>query len=288
MSNKYFDIFEFQQIIKLMDMNPYTSLELYEQYLNKYPNDYSAYLLYCSNLIILGKLEEAEKIYNYFEKKYENDKSLEGTEKSKIIRQNRVFTKIKLLSYQGKYEELYQFCVNNINIVREDKMNDALFYAKKMTNRLDPNRRDENSYLFSQIVRYEEKDFLEHIKKHIQKEDEKAEKECSTIFRQDFPVEKVIQEIKKYIPSDNKLLLGFYDNVYYFKYDGCGRVDNKIVDYIKVVCFNGTKDFITMCPVTGNKTLPYEDLNYLDNEDDFSKVKRMSQIDKFNKKFNKK
>ena len=40
-------------------------------------------------------------------------------------------------------------------------MNDVYFYSKKMTNRLDLNRRGENSYLFSQIVKYEEKDFLD-------------------------------------------------------------------------------------------------------------------------------
>ena len=157
-----------------------------------------------------------------------------------------------------------------------------------MTNRLDPNRRDENSYLFSQIVKYDETDFLDHIKKHMQGEEDITEKDCCTIFGQDFPMDKIIQEIKKYIPSDKKLLLGFYDNIYYFKYDSCGRVDNKNVDYFKVVCFNGTDNFITMHPVIINENLPYQDLNYLVNEDNFSKVKRMSQIDKFNKKFNKK
>ena len=286
MSNKYFDIFEFKQIMNLMDIDPYASLSLYEQYLNKYPNDYSAYLLYCSNLIILGKLDDAERIYNYFENKYKNDKELEGTERSKKIKESQVFTKIKLLSYQEKYDELYDFCIKNINIIRECNMHDAFFYSRKMTNRLDLNKRDENSYLFSQIVRYEEKDFLNHIKKHMLNTDETIEKECNTIFKQDFPVEKVIEEIKKYIQSDKKLFLGFYDNVYYFKYDGCGRVDNNVVDYIKVVCFNGTKNFITMCPVVGSKNLPYEDLNYLVNEE--PEIKRMSQIDKFNKKFNKK
>ena len=284
--NKYFDIFEFQQIINIMDVDPYTSLELFEQYLSKYPNDYSAYLLYCSNLVIIGKIDEAEKIYNYFDKKYKSDNSLVGTEKTKRIEESKVFTKIKLLSYQHKYEELYKFCVRNINTVMGNKFNDAFFYSKKMTNRLDVNRRDENSYLFSQMVKYKESDFLDHIKKHLQDVDETVAKECVTIFKQDFPIEKVIEEIKKYIPSDKKLLLGFYDNVYFFKFDSCGRVGNKIVDYIKVVCFQDTKDFITMCPVEGSKNLPYIDLNYFVNDNEFNKVKRISQIEKFNKRFN--
>lgn len=284
--NKYFDIFEFEQIINIMDQDPYTSLELFEQYLNKYPNDYSAYLLYCSNLIIIGKIDEAEKIYNYFEKKYKSDNSLMDTEKSKRIEESKVFTKIKLLSYQHKYEELYEFCFRNINIVMKNKFNDAFFYSKKMTNRLDVNKREENSYLFSQMVKYEESDFLDHIKKHLQNVDETISKESVAIFKQDFPIEKVIEEIKKYIPSNKKLLLGFYDDVYFFKFDSCGRVGNKIVDYIKVVCFQDTKDFITMCPVEGSKNLPYIDLNYFVNDNEFNKVKRISQIEKFNKRFN--
>lgn len=286
--NKYFDIFEFQRIIDLMDTDPYSSLLLYEKYLNQYPNDYSAYLLYCSNLIILGKLDEAEKVYNYFEQKYDKDNSLNGTEKVEKIKISIVFTKIKLLSYQGKYEELYKFCIKNKDIIIENKMVDALFYSKKMTNRLDSNKVELNTYLFDQIAKYDEKHFLKHIKKHIQNVDETMEKQSNSIFSENFPIEKVIHEIKKYIPSDKKLFLGFYDNVYYFKCDGCGRVDNKLVDYIKVVCFNGTSNFITMCPVIGSKDLPCEDLNYLINEENSTKVKRMSQIDKFNKKFNKK
>ena len=97
MTYKYFNRFECQQIIDLMNLDPYTSLELFEQYLNKYPNDYSAYLLYCSNLIIIGKLDEAEKVYNFFEKKYDNDFNLKGTEKSQEIKGCMLFTKIKLL-----------------------------------------------------------------------------------------------------------------------------------------------------------------------------------------------
>ena len=43
----------------------------------------------------------------------------------------------------------------------------------------------------------EEKDFLEHIKKHMQGEEGITQNDCSTIFRKDFPTDKVINEIKK-------------------------------------------------------------------------------------------
>lgn len=285
MRNKYYDPFEFERAVELMDFDPYTSLELFKQYLTRYPNDYSGQLLHCSNLIVLGRLSEAEEVYNQFEEQYINDDALRGTEKDKKVKENKVFSAIKLLSYQKKYEELYNFCMKNLDIIVQERMGDALFYAKKMTGRLTGDRSDESSYLFSQISSYDEKDFFEHIKKHLQADIPYCKK-SPAIFREGFPIESVVSEVKKYIPSDKKLLSGFYDNIYFFKYDSCGRVDNKVVDYFKVVCFADTQDIITIYPVVGSKNLPYVDLNYLEKEESLPKVKRLSQIDKFNNRFN--
>lgn len=287
MTDKYFNEWEFNQALDLVEIAPSLSKTMFEEYLNKYPKDYSAYLYYCSNLIILGQIEEAQKIFNYFEKIYNSDKKfqLQNKQKNEKIKETLLFTKVKLLSYQKKYEELYKLCKSNIKTIIDKEMNGVLFYAKKMTGRLNPDRRDANSYSFSQIVRYEEKDFFDHIKKHLSEYNENTIEPNSSIFEQNFPIEKVVEEIKKYVPSEKKLLWGFFDDIYFFKYDGCGRVNNKIVDYIKVVCIHDTKEFITMCPVDGSKNLPYIDLNYLVNEQELKKVKKISQIDKFNRRF---
>ena len=287
MSDKYFNIHEFKRAIDLIDIDPFLSITLLERYLEKYPKDYSAYAYYCSNLIILGKIEEAEKIYNYLEKIYKEDDVIKKYDRTRKIEENMIFSKIKLLSYQKKYEELYELCVKNANFIINSGMNGAFFYSKKKTGRLNLENREKNSYLFRQIIKYEESEFLEHIKKHLYFDDENDNDKSKAIFEPNFPIEKVIEEIKKYIPSNKKLLLGFYDNIYFFKYDNCGRADDRIVDYFRVVCIDGTSDIITMCPVVGSKNLPYVDLNYLVKEE-VPKIKRMSQIDKFNQRFNKK
>ena len=93
--------------------------------------------------------------------------------------------------------------------------------------------------------------------------------------------------MKKYIPSDKKLYWGFYDNIYYFKYDGCGRDNTKLVNYIKVVCLDDTNNIITICPVVGSDNMPHIDLNYIKKEEPV-KVKVKSQIDKFNQRYNRK
>ena len=65
----------------------------------------------------------------------------------------------------------------------------------------------------------------------------------------------------------------------------CGRVDNKLANYFKVVCLHDTKDFITMCPVLEGENLPYIDINYLKEEKETSKVKRISQTEKFYQRY---
>ena len=163
-------------------------------------------------------------------------------------------------------------------------LNSVWFYSKKRTGRLNKEKRDVNSYLFKQIVRFEEEDFYQHIEKHLASSIEDFDEPNKTIFEENFPLRDVVEEIKKYIPSNKRLYLGFYDNIYYFKYDECGRVDRKMVNYFKVVCLHNSQDFITMCPVVGNENLPYIDLNYMKKEEPV-KVKRISQIDRFNRRY---
>ena len=103
------------------------------------------------------------------------------------------------------------------------------------------------------------------------------------MFVSKFPINKVLEEIKKYIPSDKRIYNGFYQDTYIFKYDYCGKDDNKAADYFKVICFHNTSDFITMCPSTNCQYLPCIDLNYMAKEK--PKQKQLSQIEKFNKRY---
>ncbi len=287
MNKKHFNVWEFKQALELGEKDPISARVLYEEYLKKYPDDYSAYSYYCSNLITLGELELAEKVLNYVEKEYLKNDAFNKKHKIEKFEYNLFFVRMKLLSYQERYEELYKLCVKNISRVVDKSLNSVWFYSKKRTGRLNNEKRDVNSYLFKQIVRYEEEDFYKHIEKHLSSYNEKADVPNSSIFEENFPLKEVVEEIKKYIPSDKRLFLGFYDDIYYFKYDECGRDDKKLVDYFKVVCLHNSQDFITMCPMNCNDNLPYIDLNYMKKEEPV-KVKRMSQIDRFNQRYNRK
>jgi len=86
------------------------------------------------------------------------------------------------------------------------------------------------------------------------------------------------------------LFLLFYNYIiitYVFKFDNCGRVENRSTDYFKIVCFHDTYDIITAYPDESGKNYPYVDLNYL-VERDYSNVKCISARERFNARYSRK
>ena len=60
----------------------------------------------------------------------------------------------------------------------------------------------------------------------------------------------------------------------------------KYKTFFKVSCFHDTHDIIIMYPTFNCENQPYIDLNYL-NESEKPIQKRISQIDRFNKRYDK-
>ena len=83
-----------------------------------------------------------------------------------------------------------------------------------------------------------------------------------------------------------RICLGLYDDMYVFKYDSCGKDNYKIVNYFKVICFEGTSQIITMYPASDCEKLPYIDLNYMKTKEDTPKIKVLTQREKFNTRYN--
>lgn len=284
MESKYYNNWEFQQLLSLTKTNPFEAKIRYEQYLEKYPDDYPAYPYYIALLIRLQQLEEAQKVLYYIEKEANENKRFNNISiKKEIFKDSLTFTKIKLLSYQKKHDQVIKICEKHKRKLKDIDLNSIIFYCKKQLGMLDETRRDYHSYLFKQIVKYEESDFLEHIKEHQADYNQDKDQPNTNIFLPNFPINEVIEETKKYIPSNKGLFPGFFENVYIFRYDSCGKENNKLVNYFKVICFHDTKDYITMVPSSGCEYLPYEDLNYLVKEE--AKFTRKRQIDKFNQKY---
>ena len=285
MKNKHFDFWELRQISSIAKKNPIEANLRYEEYLKKYKDDYNSYIFYAMNLICLGELDKAEKVLEFVESKI-NDNSEVFAElgKLKTFEESYFWAKIKLLSYQEKYAELYELLLKSNPEMRQ-KVSVLNFYCRKKLGLLDINRRDSdsNSYLFKQILEYREDEFVDHVQQNLL-EEKYINEETKAIFVSNFPVNRIINEIKKYIPSGKKLFSNYWDNNYIFKYDGCGKVDGKSVDYFEAVCFHNTSNIITIRPISNGQNLPMVDLNYL--VQDINSNVKMSQIDKFNKRYN--
>lgn len=286
MKNQYYDTWEFNKMIKEMETNPFEAKAKFENYLSNYPNDISAQIYYAIALTKIGEFKQAEYVINYTEQLLKNEHNIEKNQEFiNRYKKDIVTLKMRLLSLQERHKEMYNYYLKHqkyINTLDED-IGRVLFYCKKKLGKLDLNRRDKNSYIFRQIVEYKENDFIEHIQRHIA--DSTAPSDC--IFVSSFPFEKVLEEIKKHIPCDKRTYPGNYDNQYVFKYDGCGKINNKSTNYFKVICFHNTKDIITMYPAIDCEKLPCIDLNYLNQTLTQHKVKKLSQIDKFNQRYKK-
>lgn len=284
---QYFDNWEFKHLLSLVEVDPYEAIKQFEDYLKYYSKDYSAFTYYVYALIIVGRFDEAWDVLKFVEEEYSKDVVF-CRDKKKVNRfkDNIIFDTLKLLAYQKRYKELYQYCTINRSKLILFGLESLDCYCCVKLGMQNISSRDECSYRFRQIMEYKESDFLDHIKKHLADYNQDLDKPNSSIFVPEFPLEKILNEVKNFVPSDKKLFNGFFDNTYVFKYDGCGRVDNKLVNYFKVVTFHDTADFITMYPVNDCQNLPYVDLNYLNCSQVDSKVKKLSQIDKFKKRYN--
>lgn len=287
MKNGYYDIWKFKDAYSCISTDPMKAKEKYENYLKDYPDDYCAYVYLVYVLILLDELDNAENILNEVQfLATHNDLFLSQFNKVKLFQEDMIFTKLRLLSRQGKYEECYDLYLQNSKILGGDeKIKQILYYWEKELGVGDVDDLRFDSYIFRQINNYKESDFMNHIKKHMSDYNVSVNEPNEAIFYPDFPFNEVVGEIRKYIPSKKRLCTGFFEDKYVFKFDRCGRNKHKITDYFRVSCFKDTNKLITMFPALYCEQLLYVDLNYLNRNDEKPKVKQLSQIEKFNKRY---
>lgn len=289
MKEKYFDPWEFEKNMEFINTNPLKAKQKFEEYIEQYPNDYYCYPFYASSLIALGHFNKASQIINYAEKNYvKNERIFSKSRKEKFLKESILFSKLKLFLYTGKYKEAHELYLKNKKTLDNLKLHYVFFYCRTQVDKENIKKEEIDSYSYRQMLTYTEEDFKNHIKKHTADYNRFFDEPNKLIFNPDFPLNDVIEEIKKYIPSSKKICNGFYENIYSFKYDECGRVNNSTVNYFKVIVFHNTAKFITMYPSNECENLPYIDLNYMIKDKKEPKIKIKSQIEKFNQRYRRK
>ncbi len=282
---EYYNRIAFAKALSLQRKDPLGALEMFQTYFDEYPYDCDGYPYYVSTLITCGKIEEASKLLDEAELLANSTKYKMG--QSRFFKEKMLYARIKLLAYLEKFEELHRLYIEKYDFISDSNFDfkHLNFYCKKKLN-IPVNVGDNAGYMYRQIANYSEGLFLAHIQKHMPEYNIDLYKPNGSIFSTNFPVSKIVDEVKKYIPNENSLFTGFLENEYLFKYDCCGRDNNKLVDYFKVASFHNTSDLITMYPAYGYDNYPYIDLNYMKEYND-EKIKRKSAIDRFNQRYHK-
>ena len=276
---KYYDNFSLDKIVKVLNTNPYYALSELERYISEFPADYIAYTYYIKVLVDVGRFDDALSVVEF----------VENSNLKTKIDIHFLFGKLRALVFKEKYDEAYDLYMKyKEGFLEKDLRAGILEYIYAQRNGCDcdtSNYPKRNAYFFNQYVDYSEEEFLNHIKKHLASCNDEVDILTHTVFNPDFPYYKVIDEIKELIPNDKRLHYSFFNDLYVFKYDFCGRSDNKNTDYFRVICTHDTNHLITMYPYACGDLVPYTDINYLNNQN--CKVRKLSQIDKFNQRYGK-
>jgi len=263
-NSDHFDTVEVCKIEELSIINPISALERLEAYMEEYPRDYYARSLHASYLIILRRFDEAYTELQNLEGELLRDKKMQKYQDKYDKNMNSLdYAKVKYYLYTHNYQMAHDIALNNPELIEDSIKNRSVLYLKHKLDTCDKMNYYEESYLCAQILNYSEERMLRHIRKHLVVGNDGKEVPNTNIFVRDFPINEVLEEVKKYLIDENAVYLGLIEDSYYFKYDDCGKENNKFVNYFKIVCFHGTKDIITILPVSRYNELSFIDLNYI-------------------------
>lgn len=249
-------------------------MEHYKIYLENYPYDLTANLKFADLLVKLGSLEEAKTIL-------ENAKKIYGYPENYSTYIKHIF--LKILCAEGKYKDAYIFIRKHLELIEDEKISvSLLFICKQINVEINFNK---DTYLIRQIKNYNENAFFEHITKHKIV----SEYENGFAFLEDFPIKDVYYQIRNLLPHENRILNAIHIDFYYFKYNNCGYRKDRNTDYFTAVVLHDTNNVITMYPSPVEEVaMGFIDLNpYFKKEEEYTRTRKMSQIEKFNRKYNK-
>ena len=297
--NSWFNSAELFRISKLYMRDPLHSLEQLGYYLEDYPYDHIAYTLYARYLTELCKFDEAEKIISYIDSmtignpKFRGSSDLESTQRSDI---SLIVSKLQLHLHNKEYQEAFDLLKDKGELLNSDfykLYGTKVFLQKKLNLPVEKEYGLSDKYFPNQILNYSEEKFFDHIQNHLYDDEFNEETSYKGKFYDEFPIKRIVEEIKKIIPTDKRFHFDLLTDTYIFRYDNCGKnmYEDKHkyseANYFEVIAIHDTNKLITVYPVNHSNVNYYIDLNYLKDELDPKSVKKVSQIDKFNKRYNK-
>lgn len=268
-----YDYTSTEYIMKFIKARKWDSaLRLLIPYCQKYPQDGGARILLIHTLLNLGCLDAARIV---IETTNINKNFVDRTKNSLY------YAKVKLLILEKKYRECLDFIMDNENFFRnEDEIYYVRAFCKKRLNE-HTYPADFNNYTYKQILNYSKEELMAGLARNCFQFDE-----TESSFQEDFSLEKLYDIVKVHINDAPRTYRGLYFYELYFKCDNCGIVNGKRANYVYVTVFNDSEDIAFMYPTLNEENASYIDINeYFIQET--SKRRRLSQIEKFNKRYQK-
>lgn len=268
----YFHDIYFEKILKMAVSFEFDkAFYEFEKYLKNYPKDMYAYSCYIQTLIHANRIEKARELLEYTE-------SMLNKHVSYLTMNMFTLVKLEFLCSTYQYEKAYNLYLENRDrlITNFNLYKNELFMKKKLE-LLTKDDFHPESYIANQIFAYSKERAIEHIKKHQQEESKER-------FAYDFNIESVYYYLRNILPLENKWLRNGMYNFYLIKYPNVGYSNDKRVDFLEVVTLIDSNDIITMYPEIAKEGYYHF---ALEEREEALNLKRVSQIDKFNKKYNK-
>lgn len=283
MEKKTYDEITFRKIKDLIGNGFYLkATAILQKYMQTYPSDQWARLELLRVLKYQNRLDEAME-QALIIKKSSNFKDYIRLEKYVNLELWNLY--ISLCQYEKAYKYLsfvseYR---KRLSAEEEEKLYlDELYLKHRLGILSEKDKEENNCYLALQIMDYNEKRALKHIKNH--KYEDLSHQEYD-MFEEEIDVYDIYYKVRSVIADASPLEFQTIEYVYYFEYPEIKNIslkDNYPYKYLKVVALKDTKQIVTMHPVFAKERLSI--VNSLEKEKTKTK-KSMSQIEKFNKKY---
>ncbi len=252
--------------------------------------------------IIEGKYDEAIALYekepltnildviqccNLYIRKQKYGKAinmLEEFAKNNIDKIDSIFSLnlINLYLATGQYEKAYNYLILNKDDSYEYRVSFdqiLIFLNKKIPINYQP--KYEEKYTSKQLSSYNYAEALEHIRKHLEEDDNKK---IHCVFNKNIEIETLLEEIRPKLTDDKIVGIGPICK-YMIEYPYIGSVNGIDLHHLFVLIELGTTNIINCFP---SHNIMEFDSEIIDENEEIEevKVKRLTQIEKFNRRYN--
>lgn len=272
---RYYRDVIYREICKLFKNRKYNEvIKLSFKYLEILPNDISVRFMRAKSYRSLKKFDEAVQDLQYNLKLGYDSHSLVEL--------------YFLYYYLNKYNDainllplMYQTrCINVYSISISE-----LVMKKELGIDMKVSKGDKCDYIRTQIFNYSTDLAIKCINEHAQSN---LNDEAKSYFNSNIDLDYLFEAARKNINSNNKANIDEILEVHYFSIHNIGYRNENLCNILKVVVIPNTNKIIIMYPVEG---VGCENVHSLDCDydklymKDTKKVKSISQIDKFNKRY---